>query len=189
MARTLPARTPGDPAEVQRPWAHVHIQITKFVSSVGHARGAHAISDQDRLFGPLGLVKQADHSRVNVNAITNELRKKRIVIENIRGNTRVAMVQAAHGIEGVGGAARAGQETRLGLAQVPLLWPRLHTTPKALACRINSRALGSSGAMVMMRIWPRAACQKRSNSAIEGCTNKAAVWTPRLATERNGPSR
>ena len=96
---------------------HVYIQFAQLVPSVGHPRGAHTVRDQDGLFGALGLVKQADHCRVDVNAIADEFGKKRVVVENIRGNAGIAMVQAAHGIEGVGGAARACEEAGLGFSQ------------------------------------------------------------------------
>ncbi len=65
----------------------------------------------------------------------------------------------------------------------------LQRTPSAVAWAISSAAPGSSGAMVIRRILPSAASQKRSNSAIEGASSSASVCTPRFRCERKGPSR
>ncbi len=65
----------------------------------------------------LGFEEQADHGGIYVNAVTDDFRKKGVVIQNVSCYAGVAMVQAAHGVEGMGGAARASAEAGLGLHQ------------------------------------------------------------------------
>ena len=57
------------------------------------------------------------------------------------------------------------------------------------AAAINSMAPSSSGAMVIMRMWPRAAAHKRSKISSLGGSKCSEGWTPRRTWLRNGPSR
>ena len=65
----------------------------------------------------------------------------------------------------------------------------LTQTLRRAASAITSIAPGSSGAMVIMRTWPRAACQRRSKISSVGSSRYSGGCTPRRLWLRNGPSR
>ena len=74
-------------------------------------------------------------------------------------------------------------------AAVAFEWPSETRTPRAVACAASSTAPGSSGASVISRTWPSAASKNRSKVAMSGASRSSAGCAPRLACERNGPSR
>ncbi len=65
----------------------------------------------------------------------------------------------------------------------------LRQTPRRAASAMTSGAPSNSGAMVIMRMRPRAACQKRSNVVRVGANRFSGGCTPRRAGLMNGPSR
>gem|GEM_PF-6911640 len=67
--------------------------------------------------------------------------------------------------------------------------PTATVTPARAAAVITPVAPGSSGASVSTRRCPRAAARSRSKTATSGASMDAGSWAPRLAADRNGPSR
>ena len=80
-----------------------NLHVAKHVSTVGHAGGAHSIGDQDDAFWILGFKVKADHEGINVDAVANNFGEERALVENVRGDAWIAVIDCAHSVESVGG--------------------------------------------------------------------------------------
>ena len=86
----------------------LHLQRAELVSSFGHAGGGGRIGDEHGAVNAFRLQKNLDNFWGNVNAIGNDVGGELSVGEDLGENTGLAMVERAHGVEGVGGVAGAG---------------------------------------------------------------------------------
>src|SRR5581483_3899278 len=84
---------------------HLDVETSQAIPAIGHTRGAQCISDKHRAFRTFGPKKQLDYGRIDVNAISNDVRTKTVISEDRGQNSRVAMVQWAHSVEGMCGVA------------------------------------------------------------------------------------
>ena len=131
MVTTLPARTPGDPAEVQRPCeTSTSSSPSLYLPSGIPVALIPSVIKMD-FSATLRFVEQADHCRIHVNAIADDLGKKRVVIQYVSRYARIAVVHAAHGIKGMRGTARAGPEAGFGLHQGGVAVAQTAHHPKA----------------------------------------------------------
>jgi len=84
------------------------------------------------------------------------------------------MVQAAHGVEGVSGAACPRAKAGLALSQCGIAMAKAAHHPETAGMLNQFERGGKLGSDRQYADIPRAACQKRSKSDIDGCTSRDA---------------
>src|SRR5581483_2822338 len=60
---------------------HLDVETSQAIPAIGHTRGAQCISDKHRAFRTFGPKKQLDYGRIDVNAISNDVRTKTVISE------------------------------------------------------------------------------------------------------------
>src|SRR5689334_15879514 len=95
---------------------YLHLKAAERVSSVGHSGGADCIRDQDRALIAFGAKEQPDYAWVHMNAVGNDVRREPVVFKNRAQNSRVAMIERAHGVEGMCGMIGPGSDPCFGFS-------------------------------------------------------------------------
>src|SRR5262249_34823647 len=72
----------------------LHLEGAEIVFSVGHARCADGVRDQHGAILALGAEEDADHARVHVDSVSDDIRRD-AVAEHSTENARLAMIQGA----------------------------------------------------------------------------------------------
>ena len=92
-----------------------------------------------------------------MNSIGNDVCCHVAVGKNRAQQSRVAMVESAHGIEGVRSVSRSGVDARETLLQSGVGMPNTDTHSPSRASSMRSTAPSNSGAIVSTRMRPEAA--------------------------------
>ena len=87
-------------------------EAAEAVVAVGHACGAHGVGDKDGAVGALGARPDTDDFGGGVDAVADELGIERIFGEGDAEDAGLALIQRAHGVEGVGCADGSGGDDR-----------------------------------------------------------------------------
>ena len=90
---------------------HADFQLAQPVSAVGHAGAGHRIGDEQGAVRSFGLPEKAHDGRVDVQAVADDLGEEVVVGEDFADQAGIAMVEAAHGVEGVGCGDGSGKHT------------------------------------------------------------------------------
>ena len=120
-----------------------------------------------------------------MNSVGDNIGGEPRVGQHLAENTRIAMVERPHGVEGVRGVPRSRVHRGPGGIQVGVGMSQADADPRRAASAMTSSAPSNSGAIVIMRMCPRAACQKRSNSDNVGSSKifRRMHAAPRMAEE------
>src|SRR5204863_7642172 len=78
------------------------------VAPIGHAGSADRVSNQDGPLRPFGCQKHFYYRGSNVDTIGNDVRSEHVIGEDCAQDPGFAMVECAHGIEGVRSMVRSG---------------------------------------------------------------------------------
>ncbi len=108
----LPARTPR---AVARPLSDLDGEAAERIFAVRHSGRADRIRHEDSAPRAFGASPEADGFGSNVDAIANQFCENGIIAEDRAQDARLAMIERAHGVEGVRCANRSGGDGGAGL--------------------------------------------------------------------------
>ncbi len=91
------------------------LEAAEHVGAVGHAGGGHAVGDEDGLIQALGFKEETYEFGSDVDAVRDDLGEEVFVVENNAEDAGFAMVERAHGVEGVGCGSGTGDDGGAGL--------------------------------------------------------------------------
>ena len=136
-------RTPFEITGKHRaPVFDIDIKLTKLVSAVGHSSGGHRICHENGAFDTLGPEPQPHELRRDVDTVADQFGIEVLVVQRDAENARLAMIESAHRVEGMRGAAGSGinprerlRRERVGMAE---------RTAHADACRVGDEFLRSA---------------------------------------------
>ena len=83
-------------------------ESAELIFAFGHSGGGHGIGDEDGAVGAFRFPPQADDFGIGVDAVADELGVEVVVCEYGAEDAGLAMIEGAHGVEGVCGADRSG---------------------------------------------------------------------------------
>ena len=86
----------------------LNVETAELVSAVGHSGGAHGVSDEEAAVTAFHLPPDFYYLRRYVDPIADEFGEERIIGEDGGENAGVAVVDGAHGVEGVSCADGSG---------------------------------------------------------------------------------
>ncbi len=90
-------------------------EFAEHVVAVGLAGGGDAVGDEDGTIFALGSEPEADELGGDMDAVADEFRVETVGVEDDACDAGLAMVERAHGVEGVGRAVCAGVDGGAGL--------------------------------------------------------------------------
>ena len=112
----------------------IDIKLTELVSAVGHSSGGHRIRHENGAFNTLGPEPKPHELRRNMDAVADQLGIEALVVQRDAENARLAMIERAHRVEGMRGAAGAGiNRLRAPRDASALVWPSEQRTPRLVA--------------------------------------------------------
>src|SRR6185369_7493617 len=115
--------------------SYLDLQTTQTVDPVLHPRRTDRVRDE---YGPVRAFcaqEQFQHARMDMNSVGDDVCGQLVILQNRAQNTRLAMIERAHGIEGVRGMIGAGGNARLCLLISSIRVPQtgMHTELASVA--------------------------------------------------------
>src|SRR5678815_5057411 len=76
-----------------------HLETAQAVNSVRHICRTDRVSNEYGAVSAFRAQEQLQHARMDMNSVGNDVRCQLVIVQNCAQNSRIAMIERAHGIE------------------------------------------------------------------------------------------